>query len=193
MRWCIIMPLIISVLPNVCFVFFFPFSRTAPCHYWVCIKSVIIHCNARQRKPYFGIISQPGTALGIHMFIAVISLLQVLCIMHLRRTQTAINQNENEMDHNGAEWVSAADKTNLTFIFYGQMLKFFSSTRYYAFANLQEQAPSPFVSIHSVFIFFPLFLYRSESLCRASETKSCLIINCWSAMTCLLHFHSVLL
>lgn len=65
-----------------------------------------------------------------------------------------------------------------------------SPIQYYTFANLQEQAVPPFVLLHPVFISSPLFLYRNEFPLR-SRNQSCLIINCQSAMTCLFHFHSV--
>lgn len=106
---------------------------------------------------------------------------------NLQRTQSAINQ--NGMDYNPSEEVA-----NSAFLFLHVRRLWFSSTRRYTFANLQKQAVLPFVLWHPVLFCFwsPLLssFYHNEFPLR-SRNQSCLIINCRSAMTCLFHFHSV--
>lgn len=111
-----------------------------------------------------------------------------LSASHLRflhKTQSTINQ--NGMDHNpSGKWL-------IQHFYFLQQL-WFSSTRHYTFANLQKQAGPPFVLRHPVLFWFgspPLSSFYHNEFPLRSRNQSCLIINCRSAMTCLFHFHSV--
>lgn len=135
-------------------------------------KSPLIECNAWKGKEI--ICSSAGSTCLSQQYLRF--------SRNLCSTQNIIYQNEMNYD--------SGKLTNSVFLFHRVRRLHFSSIQPYKFANLQEQVVPPFVFLQPVFISSPLFLHCNEFPLR-SRNQSCLIINCWSAMTCLFHFHSV--
>lgn len=59
------------------------------------------------------------------------------------------------------------------------------------FSNLRKEGGGSHVFFFFNYFSNDIFFPHSVSICF--QNKSCLIIKCWSAMACLLHFHSVVL